>query len=499
MSLEEELVHFIFTLTRGASPQQTYRSLLERIFFQSEHHPNIENLKAVSIALVAHTRDTVGGKGEYSLFYQLLEVLILMGDDDPRFVPIYKELLTKSVLPTDNYRPYGSWKDVKYLLNHLRNVYGAAQLVTKPVFEFIVQLLAQQLIVDSKVDGDGHITLAGKWAPREKSAFGWQAQHVAAACFPNLKPHTGCRAYRKMISALNRRLKTTQVLQCGQRWSEIDFEKGVTSRTLFCQRDAFVRGSQIDKDRRKCRSNFIQHLSKSGRLSSKHVTAGEVVRAHFNSRCVDAFWHVRVSPLGLVIPFLDTSASVAGETKEALYSSIGIGLQLAERSAFGRRLFAFSSTVSWVTLDHATKLSEMVPRVPCEELGSNLERAIRVFLGEICACGIEPVSVADYTLVIISDMNFDNDYNHSNLKAQFDAANVPLPYIVYWNIDAKKHRRLDVDITDTKVTFISGFQENAINQITKKKKQDGDYANTAWNKLVNMLCVPRYSWVWCVL
>ena len=99
MTLEEELVQFVFGLVRGASPKQDYRSLLERIFFEKEYHPNIDNLKAVSLALVAHTRDTVSGKGEYALFYQLMEVLIVMSDKRPSFLPFVKELITKTVLP----------------------------------------------------------------------------------------------------------------------------------------------------------------------------------------------------------------------------------------------------------------------------------------------------------------------------------------------------------------------------------------------------------------
>ena len=498
MCLEKELVYFVFGLTRGSSPRRAYRSLVERIFFQSEHHLNIENLKAISIALVAHTRDIIDGKGERALFYQLMEVLTVMGDDHPIFVPLVEELLTKCVISEDKSPPYGSWKDIKYFLNHLRGVYGETQLVTKPVFEFMVKLIARQLIADSNVRSDGRITLAGKWAPREKSAFGWQAPHVAAICYPHLSPYPRCRAYRKMVSTLNRRLQTTQVLQCERRWAEIDFDKHVTSRTLFRQRDVFGRGSDIDEDRRSCQTRFMKYLSNKGTVKHDMVGVGELVReAYFNPKGVDVFWHNPLRPLGLVIPFVDTSASVAGVTKEALYAAAGIGLQLAERSVFGKRLFAFSSTSTWVNLDGVSELSDMVSRIPFEELDSNLENAIEHFLRGIMESGINPLTIRHYTIVIISDMNFNGEYNHQSLKAQFKRAGVSLPHIVYWNIGATEPR-LNVDIDETNVTFISGFKSTAFNRVVHKKTGVGQ-TNTLWNKLVNTMCSPRYSWAWCVV
>ena len=498
MTLEEELVQFVFGLARGSSPRRAYRSLLERIFFQSEHHPNVENLKAVALALVAHTRDTVGGKGEYALFYQLMEVLVTMSEPHPEFAPVVNELLTKTVIPTDRRPPYGSWKDVKCLLDHLRGAYGESRLLARPIFDFAVQLLADQLLADSDKPSGEPISLAGKWAPREKRAFGWLAPHVAAACFPALPPTSACRAYRKLLSALNRRLRTVQVLQCERRWSDIDFDKHVTSRTLFRQREAFARGSDLDADRRSCQSNFAGHLAQRRQLNGDHVSAAELVKeALFQPKLVDAFWRAHTPPLGLVIPFVDTSASVAGTTKEPLYAAVGIGLQLAEQSAFGRRLFAFSSNATWVNLDGAAKLSDMVRIVPRDELGSNLGRAVALFLECVAECGVTPSSIEQYTLVIISDMNFDNGYGHADLKAQFRAADVPLPRIVYWNVAPSEHHPR-VDVTEDNVTLLSGFQANAIGAVVNKKREGG-HANTVWNKLVNTMCAPRYSWVWCVV
>lgn len=496
MTLEEELVHFVYGLVRGSSPRSEYRSLLERIFFENEHHPNADNLKAVSIALVAHTRDTVDGKGECTLFYELMEVLITVSEERPIFAPLVKELLYKTVHSTDSSPPYGSWKDVKYLLSHLRTTYGESRLVTHPMFEFAVQLLARQLLADSE-NVNGPITLAAKWAPREKSSFGWQTPHVAAACFPELSLHSGCRAYRKMLSALNTRLNTVQVLQCGRRWSEIDFDKHVTGRTLFRQRNAFARGSNIDSDRRLCRRNFVRHIGRKDKMKHQGVSVGELVReACFQSDSVDAFWTSRISRLGLVIPFVDTSASVAGTTRESLYAALGIGIQIAEHSAFGRRLCAFSSESKWVNLDGVCKLTEMVDRIPKHELGSNLKQAIATFLEFVVDSGVAS-TLSRYTIVVVSDMNFDNGYNHTDLRAQFEQSHVPLPHIVYWNVSPTNHR-LNVDITDTNVTLISGFQVNAINRIVYKKTYGGN-ANTLWNKLINVCCTPRYSWAWSVI
>ena len=46
--------------------------------------------------------------------------------------------------------------------------------------------------------------------------------------------------YRQTISNINKKLETTQIYQCDHRWSEIDFEKKVTSITLRKQSKAFL-------------------------------------------------------------------------------------------------------------------------------------------------------------------------------------------------------------------------------------------------------------------
>jgi hypothetical protein len=446
-------------------------------------------------------------------------VLILLNDDHLIFEPFIKELIIKAVKPTDHSPPYGSWKDIRCIINHMKHVYDESRLVKHWVFQFLVKILAEQLLADaaklpanlaklpadlanpsadlatsSGSSGGTEISLAGKWAPREKSArFGWQSKHIAAACDLTQKD------YRKMLSALNRRLKTTQIFQCERRWKDIDFKQTVTSRTLFLQRNAFSTAPPSNIDRAACCENYSNYLASPSTFKSTHVEVGELVREAYDGLHVDAInahWIETlrlVRPFGRVVPFVDTSAAVAGDDRYPLYSAIGIGLQIAEKSLFGRRLMTFGGVVRWVNLDGATTLTDMVKRVECDELDANFEEVIAVFLKGINETG-EDIKL--YTIVVISDMAFQETPLHDNLKAQFEKANVTMPHIVYWKVRPSLHSV--VEITDKNVSLISGGRPSLLNRLTNSRRHRTK-GNTPWNKLVDMMCMPRYSWVWCVV
>ena len=120
---------------------------------------------------------------------------------------------------------HGSWKDLKYLLNCLRETHGEVTASQKPIFKYIVALACDQLKQDTeriRSPRGPAPTLAGKWVPREKSKkFGWQAKYLALYCRPKwcgqtLNPrHVSPPAlkkclthYRKTIAFINRSLHT---------------------------------------------------------------------------------------------------------------------------------------------------------------------------------------------------------------------------------------------------------------------------------------------------
>ena len=165
--------------------------------------------------LAFQTRATRGmGKGEKDLFYKLLAAL-----------PVEAATATLHLVPH-----FGYWKD--YLL--MQGVAG----IDAAVKDKALSLLADQLLKDAaeleaaeKEARTPNLTLAGKYAPREGSAFDGLAKRLSRCLFGSKNDAASARKYRKLVAALNRALLTTEVLMAANRWSEIEFAR---SRPSAC-------------------------------------------------------------------------------------------------------------------------------------------------------------------------------------------------------------------------------------------------------------------------
>ena len=66
--------------------------------------------------------------------------------------------------------------------------------------------------------------------------------------------------FRKLLSTLNKYLKTLQIYQTSGNWSEIDFNN-VTSCSMRKQRKAFENQKNVDsEDRKTCAENFKAYV-----------------------------------------------------------------------------------------------------------------------------------------------------------------------------------------------------------------------------------------------
>jgi hypothetical protein len=196
--------------------------------------------------LVGYTRDIIDGKGEYMLAY--MQILVWYG-----FYPRLAEFLLKTfvIMPKSENHPYGSWKDMKYFCNYCKQETGD---VNHPLIQYAIELTNQQLVQDAE-NIDEKISLVAKWIPREKQPkFSWLFKKMAHLYFKEYlttlkdtddtgqkkRAKNKCEMeYRKLISSLNKKLDTTQIKQCENKWSQIE-PSNITSQTLFKQRKAFL-------------------------------------------------------------------------------------------------------------------------------------------------------------------------------------------------------------------------------------------------------------------
>ena len=291
--LEVVFLAFYEDLTEGKTCIVVEGTISEKVVF-----------KKILLKLIVYVRDISYGFGKYDLYYRLIGVYCMTLDkvhyiDNKRvnsttilynnMISYLKTIISSTVILNDddddaNSKPYGSWKDMKYILNHLRDIYGEKELLNKEIFKYIIELICFQLKKD--VMCNTKFSLVSKWIPREKSKkFGWQNKYIAISfatdCYdlteyinininknnnvPN-KSRIGvyCSNLRRIIESINKIIQTPQINQCNNSWSLIDFNN-VSKITLEKQNNAFkyqnkygiVKG--VEKDRLNCRINHMKY------------------------------------------------------------------------------------------------------------------------------------------------------------------------------------------------------------------------------------------------
>lgn len=511
------------------------------------------------VNLMLHARDIINGKGEYAIFYELLVSWILYdirNEDKPCGLiakQIWKRVVVSLVdLPeAKDGHPYGSWKDMKYFLTKLRDALLDSEfdipLPSTDAFQFIVTFMGQHMrreIEESKKNPDYKPSLAARWFPREKSQFGWQARYIASAIWPEWvgslsafgskkssnKAMLKCLTqYRIEIAALNKKLGTIQINQCGGNWSEIDFDKQGTSITLARQRMAF---QYVDKkgmrrgmsdDRLQCAENYIKYIEqcKKGEKTIKGARVGliDLVRdaldaAQFENTTkrdsINLQWNEsgkNLSSLKDFIAMVDTSGSMMCDEGNPLYAALGLGIRIAENSTLGKRVLTFSSTPQWIDLDDCHTFVDACDKLRRDqrwEMDTNFEAAMKLILDSCVEDDLAPEQVEGMVLAIFSDMQInaaDSSAKSMNnlIEKMFAAAGLKTshkrPYspchILYWNL--RSTDGFPAISTDKNISMLSGFSPVLINSLCDKGIEALKEA-TPWHNLMDMLGHERYAW-----
>ena len=103
-----------------------------------------------------HTRDIIAGKGEYDLFYCLVceWVNVMLQNQNKSFVTnkhhramevLLQQIVEKLVYISDEEHPYGSWKDMKYCLEYLRDTFGIEKAQTLDIWKHLITISVMQM------------------------------------------------------------------------------------------------------------------------------------------------------------------------------------------------------------------------------------------------------------------------------------------------------------------------------------------------------------------
>ena len=344
ITLREKIIQFSFQLVRTSDAEvlssvaKDTRDILNVIMNgiknrekHSEEYNICVDMGVTMFKLLAQTRDIIGGKGEYMLFYVML---FEWAKVDFRFFEYTVETLVynicdENVLTDTNTNtqthPLGSWKDMKYLLTYIKEqMIGNSKYESGLVLELgsgsklnensqlylkfvtsIVNLVNKQLYIDAEKlkNGESSFSLVARWVPREKSKkFGWLYYYLAMNYSQDQIPsdishpsyeravNRAFMIYRRIISSINKKLDTTQIKQCNGKWSEINFDN-VTSITMHKQTKPFLNlnkngnttRNEDSEDRFICKDNYETYLKEvvegGKKIKGKRVSIIDFVKS----------------------------------------------------------------------------------------------------------------------------------------------------------------------------------------------------------------------------
>ena len=427
---QEQILQLSFQLVRTTDVDKRHE--LAKKFTNCFKKGSLDERK-ILIKLLAHTRDIEEGKGEYALSIAIISELAEIEAYREMCAALMCIFVGASTSNVNSQKPMGSWKDMKYLFNELDAC--PPELVT---------VINKQLKEDiESMNNTKSCSLLAKWIPREKSKkFGWIHKILAMDYFEHYG-HLGWtkRAtdkaqtyYRKIVSRLNRYIDTVQIKQCSHTWKSINFDN-VTSITMMKQRKAFLNDKSLhDNDRIICRQHLLQYIEqvKNGTKEMKGKRTGMVdfVKAAIelkytadtetnananreNERfIINEAWKNNskdTKSLENMIAMVDTSGSMESENSQPLYSAIGLGIRVAEKSKLGKRIMTFDANPTWVNLDNCKDFVDEVHTVRHAGWGmnTNFHKAMELILNQIKVNKLEAADVENLVLVVFSDMQFD--------------------------------------------------------------------------------------------
>jgi hypothetical protein len=461
-NIQEKIVQFDFQCVRtdlsGVSSLATVLDGILKELFTRESH----RLLLVLYKMIGKTRDIHGGKGEYTLSYMMIYVWYKYY---PELAKAALQLFVLDPSKVDernaSQKPYGSWKDMKYLCDYIsRNVHDTTtDPIQHPLIQFCIQEINKQLREDADIfvnssDKNKNISLVSKWIQRESSRkFKFQIyEALAMDYFPEYmrtaktessreRAIKKCKTqYRMLCSKLNKYLDTVQIKQTSCRWAAIDHAK-TTSLTMAKQRKAFLNlkmggngePRSEDHDRVVCAENlraYLDLMKKTGKevkgshvgleMFTKQALRFVVQNNSEEANILNSQWRDNGNKknsegLGPIIAMVDTSGSMYGDPINA---AIALGCRVAEKSLLGKRVMTFSGEPCWIDLRECETFTDMAHTIyTCQDsagTSTDFYKALDLILTAIETARISPFDVENMVLAIFSDMQIDDNLSAMN-------------------------------------------------------------------------------------
>jgi imidazoleglycerol phosphate dehydratase HisB len=201
-----------------------------------------------TVVLLFHARNVRGGKGERTLSLSLLERLATL---NPKLMP--------HLLPL--WPQYGSWRDMRVLMD--------GSLCSGATMCF-----ATKLREDTAALAEGEKpSLCAKWAPREGKSSDQAARALAKYMFRTEPIASQLARYRRLISPLNKALKTVEIAMSARTFASIE-PKTVPGRAGKIYGRAFLNLESTYRD---------HHLATARQLTRSQETDRQLCAEHFEA------------------------------------------------------------------------------------------------------------------------------------------------------------------------------------------------------------------------
>ena len=437
--------------------------------------------------LLGQTRDIICGKGERDLSFLQIYVWYQFYPE-LAFFAFYQFIYPHSF----NEKSYGSWKDIKTFCHFIKN---KTLNEDHPLILYAINIMIQQIYTDynSLQNQNPAVSLAGKWAPRQRSKHHWLFKKMAYQYYSYFfsktkkfrKAKNAAKMYfRKILSKLNSFLNTPQVLMAAQNWAKIDFDK-IPSKTLFNYRKSFLNANKSE-DRKICSQNFKAFINKKRVILSKRCEIYEFVRAAFFATDIDEIEFINKQwkgipqvDLGYGITIIDVGISSMKDKNIPLYNAIGLGIKIAEntRKPFKNRLMIYGGYPQWLSFNDELTFVEKVHFVKDKIIlsSANIFFPINMILDSFVRNNLPFNDVSKMTFYILSGNNNsgrENDIYTDIQQMFFNAGSLSigtpyyLPHFIFWNLYSTDF--LPAKIKQENVTLVSGYTNNVFKIIKHK-------------------------------
>ncbi len=382
------------------------------------------------LVLAFQTRDVRGGKGERTLFYNLLSAIYRT---KPTLVHEFVHLIPH----------YGSWFDMWEVYKKCR---GLILVILKCVKKQYAEDYRNYMNKTYE-----KMSLLSKWLPREHSkSYPGLADTFANHLFSEVQnPRARLMKYRKQVSQMNKALKTVEINMCGGTWAEI-IPKNVPGRNMKLHKRAFLnlqKGKDAirfpdNEDRNACREHFLEYIAslKKGTVKAKganvvfpHEIVEELMMKAMDTDETDilqGLWDsIREETMKLggfrrMVPMCDFSGSMDGLPK-MISASLGLLLSEVNHPAFRDAILTFDSNPSWMTFAKDESLYAKVKQIRHSTLGlgmsTDFHKACMAILKKMVDHKV-PVGEEPEDLIVLTDMGWD-DASDTATKNPYRARN----------------------------------------------------------------------------